>query len=101
MPPVAPGPFVPDAFAGNGNGRGITWGLFHVDAYSKEGIKYCKLTRFDCDLSLDVDRPELKRNNLRFNEEMYFMGKLAMPESMKKQVLEQQEEVDRNTIIHE
>ena len=100
VPPVAPGPFVPDAFAGNGDGRGITWGLFHVDAYTKEGIKYCKLTRFDCDLSLDVDRPELKRNNLRFNEEMYFMGKLAMPESMKKQVLEQQGEVDGNTIIH-
>lgn len=101
VPPVAPGPFVPDAFAGNGDGRGITWGLFHVDAYTEEGIKYCKLTRFDCDLSLDANRPELKRNNLRFNEEMYFMGKLAMPESMKKQVLEQQDKVDRNTIIHE
>ena len=30
IPPVAPGPFVADAFSDNGNGRGITWGLAHV-----------------------------------------------------------------------
>ena len=35
MPPIAPGPFVPDAFANNKDGRGITWGLMHVDAFDK------------------------------------------------------------------
>jgi len=97
VPPVAPGPFVPDAFTGNGNGRGITWGLFHVDAHTQEGVKYGKLTRFDCDLSLDADRPELKRNNLRFREEVYFMERLAMPEFMKKEILSRQEEFDSDT----
>ncbi|MEX0321641.1 MAG: glycoside hydrolase family 117 protein [Puniceicoccaceae bacterium] len=69
VPPVAPGPFVADAYANNGDGRGITWGLCHVmDRKSKRSI----LMRSDCDLSLDVDRELFKRNNLRFNADTYF-----------------------------
>jgi hypothetical protein len=99
VPPVAPGPFVPDAFAGNGDGRGITWGLFHLDAYTPDGHKFCKLARFDCDLSLDIDRPQLKRNNLRFVEETYFQVRTALPEYMKQQILRDQDSTDQNTII--
>ena len=30
VPLVAAGPYVPDAFADHGDGRGITWGLAHI-----------------------------------------------------------------------
>ena len=61
VPPIAPGPFVPDAFDSNGNGRGITWGLMHIDAKDEQGRPYKKLARFDCDLSLDSDVAFLRR----------------------------------------
>ncbi|MFC2087767.1 hypothetical protein ACFLSA_06375 [Bacteroidota bacterium] len=99
VPPIAPGPFVPDAFADNGDGRGITWGLMHIDTEDNEGNPYKFLARFDCDLSLDVDIPELKRNNLRFMEETYFLSRIELPDRMKKQILEKQAEVDKNTIL--
>ena len=38
----------------------------------ESGANNSILARFDCDLSLDVDRDFFKRNNLRFNEETYF-----------------------------
>ncbi|MGB2129105.1 MAG: glycoside hydrolase family 117 protein [Flavicella sp.] len=98
VPPIAPGPFVSDAFADNGNGRGITWGLMHMDAYTKEGVKYTKLARFDCDLSLDVDLPSFKKNNLRLNEETYFQKSTALPPYMKKSILKQQQNQDKNTL---
>lgn len=82
VPPIAPGPFVADAYAGNGNGRGITWGLCHVmDRKTKRSI----LMRFDCDLSLDVDRPYFKHNNLRFNADTYFKD-TPLPVSVKNQL---------------
>lgn len=31
LPPLAPGPFCLDAFADDGVGRGITWGLCHMN----------------------------------------------------------------------
>ena len=78
IPPVAPGPFVADAFSDNGNGRGITWGLAHV-MDKESGANNSELIRFDCDLSLDVNRPIFKRNNLRFNKETYFQKTMLMP----------------------
>lgn len=83
VPPVAPGPFVPDAFADNGDGRGITWGLCHINPDGGGSAKYSILARFDCDLSLDVDRPLFKKNNLRFNESTYFQQRLALPQGMR------------------
>ena len=71
IPPVAPGPFVPDAFADNGDGRGISWGLCHI-MDKESGANNSILARFDCDLSLDTNRDFFKRNNLRFNDETYF-----------------------------
>ena len=71
VPPVAPGPFVPDAFADNSNGRGISWGLCHI-MDKDSGANNSILARFDCDLSLDINRDFFKRNNLRFNGETYF-----------------------------
>ena len=62
---------MPDAFADNGNGRGITLGLCHI-MDKESGNNNSLLPRFDCDLSLDVDRQYFKRNNLRFNDETHF-----------------------------
>jgi len=78
VPPIAPGPFVPDAFADNGDGRGLTWGLCHINPDGGGSVKYSILARFDCDLSRDVDRPLFKNNNLRFNEDTYFQARLRM-----------------------
>jgi len=98
VPPIAPGPFVPDAFADNGNGRGITWGLYHINPDGGGGMSESILARFDCDLSLDVDRPQLKRNNLRFDEATYFQRVLVLPKYMRGVILKEQSQQDPNTV---
>ncbi len=68
--PIAPGAHVPDAFVDNGNGRGITWGLCHFRDVLKVGgdsQSYSMLARFDCDLSLDLNDPEMKESDI-FND---------------------------------
>jgi len=84
VPPVAPGPFVVDAFADNGDGRGITWGLCHINPDGGGSMNDSILARFDCDLSRDSDVPYFKRNNLRFDEHTYFQRVLALPEYIKR-----------------
>jgi hypothetical protein len=88
VPPIAPGPFVPDAFADNGDGRGITWGLCHINPDGGGSMNDSILARFDCDLSLDSDVPYFKRNNLRFDEHTYFQHVLVLPEYMKRRIIE-------------
>jgi hypothetical protein len=95
MPPIAPGPFCPDAFADNGDGRGITWGLCHI---TNQARTHSFLARFDCDLSLDVDRPEFKVNNLRFDEHSHFQLSVALPEEWKERILRERAVVDQETI---
>lgn len=95
VPPVAPGPFVPDAFADNGDGRGFTWGLCHINPDGGGSMSESILARFDCDFSRDVDRPQFKRNNLRFNEETYKQRVCTLPGEWKKQIVN--EDVDRDT----
>jgi hypothetical protein len=69
--PFAPGPYVPDAFADSGNGRGITWGLSHSPYYSANG-RHTTLVRFDCDLSLDLHDPQMKRlERAQLSREVY------------------------------
>jgi hypothetical protein len=85
VPPIAPGPFVADAFADNGDGRGITWGLCHINPDGGGSMNESILARFDCDLSRDSDVPYFKRNNLRFDEHTYFQRVLVLPEYLKKQ----------------
>ncbi|MHC4749562.1 MAG: glycoside hydrolase family 117 protein [Planctomycetota bacterium] len=96
VPPIAPGPFVPDAFADNGDGRGITWGLCHINPDGGGAMNESVLARFDCDLSLDVDRPLFKRNNLRFDEHTYFQRVLVLPEYMRKRILKEREHLDKD-----
>ncbi len=76
--PGAPGPFVPDAFDSNGNGRGITWGIAHLAPAFSWQHKMSILMRFDCDLSLDVHDPEMKKHeNFRLNPEDYYKKGLS------------------------
>ena len=85
VPPIAPGPFIPDAFDDTGDGRGITWGLCHINPDGGGAMNASILARFDCDLSRDEDVPLFKRNNLRFDEQTYFQRTLKLPEPVRKQ----------------
>ncbi len=99
VPPIAPGPFIPDAFAGTGDGRGFTWGLCHVNPDGGGATSESILARFDCDLSLDVDRPLFKRNNLRFEASTYFQSRVRLPDNLRRQIERERDKVDRNTIL--
>ncbi|AWG22675.1 glycoside hydrolase [Flavobacterium faecale] len=72
MMPTAAGPFIPDAFTDTKNGRGITWGLEHFVNAGGKGKSHTILSRFDCDLSLDVDDPEMKKTAPLLAPEVYF-----------------------------
>jgi hypothetical protein len=95
IPPIAPGPCVPDAFADSGDGRGITWGLCHINPDGGGPAQRSILARFDCDLSRDVQWGVFKQNNLRFEEGTYTQKRLALPGAMCKQILAEQDRVDR------
>ena len=70
--PVAPGPYVPDAFTNTTDGRGITWGLSHFRGQGGKGRNHSILARFDCDLSQDVDDPDMKNTDIFVRPEVYF-----------------------------
>jgi hypothetical protein len=97
VPPIAPGPYCPDAFDGSGDGRGFTWGLCHINPDGGGAASRSILARFDCDLSRDVDRQYFKRNNLRFNAQTYFQTGVALPQQMKRRILREQEALDKET----
>jgi hypothetical protein len=75
--PVAAGPFVPDAFTDTNDGRGITWGLSHFTAYSDWAKNHAVLARFDCDLSQDLDDPQMKRHHVYHRPEVFFKQGLS------------------------
>jgi len=70
--PIAAGPFVPDAFINTKYGKGITWGLSHNTWAGTRGKGHSVLMRFDCDLSLDVDYPDMKKHSYMHNPEFYY-----------------------------
>lgn len=88
MVPVSPGPFISDAFSSDGDGRGFTWGLCHINAEGGGGQNYCFLARFDCDLSLDANLPIFKKNNLRLDEQTYFQKVVRLDGEHKVQATE-------------
>ncbi|MEM7369535.1 MAG: family 43 glycosylhydrolase [Bacteroidota bacterium] len=97
MVPVSPGPFIPDAFTSQGNGRGFSWGLCHINAEGGGGQNYCFLARFDCDLSLDVNLPIFKKNNLRFDEATYFQKVMKLSGEHKAQAVKAAETLAKET----
>ncbi|WP_297086543.1 family 43 glycosylhydrolase [uncultured Draconibacterium sp.] len=70
--PNAAGSFVPDAFNSKGNGRGITWGVSHITAATGWETNHAILVRFDCDLSLDVNDPDMKHHNEYYRPDFYY-----------------------------
>jgi hypothetical protein len=71
--PDAAGPFFPDAFIDTKDGRGITWRISHfANAASDWSRNHTVLTRFDCDLSLDVNDPSMKKHHVHFPVDVYF-----------------------------
>ena len=102
MPPIAPGPFCPDAFADNGDGRGIHWGLSHINPVGGGGGGLgfnCHILRWDCALSRDIVRPEFKRNTQRFDSDTWFQRMTALPEDWRARILAEQSATDRETIL--
>ena len=97
IPPLAGGPFVPDAFANNGDGRGITWGLCHT----LDPVHGSQLLRFDCDLSLDVDRPGFKQHGVQYNEAAFLQPCMKLWGDLRRQVVEEREQVDRDCDLGE
>ncbi|MGQ1787620.1 glycoside hydrolase family 117 protein [Saccharicrinis sp. GN24d3] len=88
MMPIGCNAYIPDAFADNGDGRGITWGICHFrNVKGVDGKWYSELARFDCDLSLDVHDPEMKGFNNLWDPEIYYKLKLskAQRERIKKE----------------
>lgn len=93
--PIAPGAHVPDAFTDSGNGRGITWGLCHFRDVLKVGghsQSYSILARFDCDLSLDLDDPEMKTSDIFNHPEINFM--FGLSEKQHKRILKENKKED-------
>jgi len=75
--PVAGGPFVPDAFTDTKNGRGITWGLSHfTNAAGDWRHNHSILTRFDCDLSLDVHDDHMKEHYNSYGPDFHYQHAL-------------------------
>ncbi|WP_017446952.1 glycoside hydrolase family 117 protein [Gayadomonas joobiniege] len=70
LPPIAGGPYTPDAFTNTDNGRGVTWGISHFINFGPK--RHSELLRFDCDLSLDMHDPAFKSPNIWFKPEVYF-----------------------------
>jgi hypothetical protein len=95
LPPIAPGPFVADAFSDSGDGRGITWGLCHINPEGAGSDKACMIARFDCDLSRDVNRPFFKRNNIRLDENAFFQRMTALPDDLRQAIIEESSSVDK------
>ncbi|MUH34707.1 glycoside hydrolase [Zobellia amurskyensis] len=89
--PYAAAPHVPDAFTNTTDGRGITWGLAHFISLGGKDQFHSKLVRFDCDLSLDLDDPEMKNHRVNHEPDVYYRQGLS-----KKQMERMQSESLKN-----
>jgi len=84
--PIAPGPYVPDAFTDTGDGRGITWGLCHFWNIGKsEGKSHSIFARFDCDLSLDINDPLMKETDILNDSSINF--KFGLTEEQRQRII--------------
>ncbi|WP_282117225.1 glycoside hydrolase family 117 protein [Cellulophaga baltica] len=75
--PTAAGPFIPDAFTNTKDGRGITWGLSHFTNATTWDKNHAILVRFDCDLSQDLEDPQMKKHHVYHRPEIYFKQGLS------------------------
>ena len=75
--PYAAAPYVPDAFSDTKDGRGITWGLAHFIHMGGREKYHSMLVRFDCDLSQDLDDPEMKQHRVNHQPDVYYQQGLS------------------------
>ncbi len=94
QPPVAAGPYCPDAFAGNGDGRGVCWGLSHIVGFGGPGF----LVRFDCDLHRDVDRPFLKHGTIQADEASHFQPRTTLPQHVRQRFTQEGASTHEETV---
>ncbi len=98
VPPVAAGPHLPDAFDDSGDGRGLAWGLAHIQHGHGERLANGYIVRFDCNLSRDEQRADFYRAwNYRFPESAYFSHDFALSDAMRAEALRLTREIDRDT----
>ncbi|TWT49377.1 Glycosyl hydrolases family 43 [Rubripirellula amarantea] len=83
LPPIAGGPYVPDAFTSDGDGRGIAWGLSHFTNAGTHTTQHSTLARFDCDLSLDIDDPRMKNTNVFHKPDVFYAQRINRKEREK------------------
>ncbi|MEM6964867.1 MAG: family 43 glycosylhydrolase, partial [Bacteroidota bacterium] len=88
LTPIAAGPYIPDAFTNTSSGKGITWGLSHLTNVTNWDENHAILLRFDCDLSLEVNDPEMKKHSYYYKPEFYY--KHALSENQKKRIAKNQ-----------
>ncbi|WP_282036423.1 glycoside hydrolase family 117 protein [Saccharicrinis aurantiacus] len=72
LPPIAGGPYTPDAFTNSGNASGIKWGVSHFTNQGQRGKGYSIIARFDCDLSTDEPDKFFKGSNVFHKSDVYF-----------------------------
>lgn len=85
--PNAPAGYIADAFTNTKDGRGITWGLCHF-LWNGQKRNYSKLSRFDCDLSLDLNDKQMKGQVFNIPQDVYMRNKLS-PKQKKRIAAEQ------------
>ena len=75
--PNAAGPYIPDAFTDTKFGKGITWGISHFTAVNGWDTNHAVLTRFDADLSLEIDDPQMKQHSYKHAAEYHYQFGLS------------------------
>ncbi|WP_010520294.1 glycoside hydrolase family 117 protein [Aquimarina agarivorans] len=70
--PVAAGPFIPDAFTDTKDGKGISWGISHFNYINGPDKVHAILTRFDCDLSQEIDDPIMKKTGIYHAPDVHY-----------------------------
>lgn len=101
-PPVAAGPYVPDAFSDNGDGIGISWGLAHIQHGHDGPLANGYLARFDCSLSRDWRRADFYRAwNYRFPESVYFSKDFRLTDQERKDTIQLMADIDEDTKLPE
>ena len=92
--PAAAGPYIPDAFTDTKDGRGITWGISHFTSYNGWATNHAILARFDCDLSLDVNDPAMKKHHVYHSPEVFF--KQGLNPKQKARIHEENQKLQNN-----
>tara|TARA_A100001037_G_scaffold237325_1_gene216463 strand:- start:222 stop:746 length:525 start_codon:yes stop_codon:yes gene_type:complete len=75
--PIAPGPYVADAFTDTSDGRGITWGLCHFTSDGERDKRHSIVGRFDCHLSQDDHGPRFRETEHFWPPDVYFRSGIS------------------------